>query len=114
MIFDLMQWNPEYRYKLLGKLIRSNDEYLFIFDLKASEMYERKIEEGSEKPKTSRTPIFPEEWKNQFGLPVEEHRKQLQINLFEGYAVFGLDDNKEKTENIQQIEQTIMEEHRYE
>ena len=33
---------------------------------------------------------------------------------FEGYAVFGLDDNKEKTENIQQIEQTIMEEHRYE
>ena len=114
MISDLMQWNPEYRYKLLGKLIRSNDEYLFIFDLKASEMYERKIEEGSEKPKTSRTPIFPEEWKNQFGLPVEEHRKQLQINLFEGYAVFGLDDNKEKTENIQQIEQTIMEEHRYE
>lgn len=114
MIADLMQWNPEYRYKLLGKLIRSNDEYLFIFDLKASEMYERKIEEGSEKPKTSRTPIFPEEWKNQFGLPVEEHKKQLQINLFEGYAVFGLDDNKEKTETIQQAEPVVMEEQKYE
>lgn len=114
MIADLMQWNPEYRYKLLGKLIRSNDEYLFIFDLKASEMYERKIEEGSEKPKTSRTPIFPEEWKNQFGLPVEEHKKQLQINLFEGYAVFGLDDNKEKSETIQQAEPVVMEEQKYE
>jgi len=96
MIADLMHWNQEYRYKLLGKLIKSNDEYLFIFDLSASEMYERKIEEGSDKPKTSRTPIFPEEWKNQFGLPVEEHRKQLQINLFNGYAVFGIDENKNK------------------
>ena len=96
MIADLMHWNPEYRYKLLGKLIKSNDEYLFIFDLTASEMYERKIVEGSDKPKTSRTPIFPEEWKNQFGLPVEEHRKQLQINLFNGYAVFGLNAGKNK------------------
>ena len=77
-------------------------------------MYERKIEEGSEKPKTSRTPIFPEEWKNQFGLPVEEHRKQLQINLFEGYAVFGLDDSKEKVESTQEIKQIISEEYRYE
>lgn len=99
MIVDLMHWNPEYRYKLLGKLIKSNDEYLFIFDLTASEMYERKIVEGSDKPKTSRTPIFPEEWKNQFGLPVEEHRKQLQINIFDGYAVFGLDESKNRQIN---------------
>ena len=104
MIADLMKWNQEYRYKLLGKLIKSNGEYLFIFDLTASEMYERKIEEGSNKPKTSRTPIFPEEWKNQFGLPVEEHRKQLQINLFNGYMVFGLDESKNKTQ-VNQEEQ---------
>lgn len=94
MIANLMDWNSEYRYKLLGKLIRSNNEYLFIFDLTASEMYERKTVEGSDKPKISRIPIFPESWKNQFGLPVDEHRKQLQVNLFDGYAVFGLDDKK--------------------
>jgi hypothetical protein len=97
MISTLMDWNPEYRYKLLGKLIKSNGEYLFIFDLKSSEMYERKIEEGTNKPKTSRTPIFPAEWKNQFGLPVEEHKKQLQIDLFNGYAIFGLNDKKESS-----------------
>ena len=95
MIFNLMNWNLEYRYKLLGKLIKSNDEYLFIFDLNSSEMYERKMEEGSTKSTTSRTPIFPAEWKNQFGVPVSEHKKQLQINLFNGYAVFGLNDKKE-------------------
>ena len=102
MIAELMQWNQEYRYKLLGKLIKSNGEHLFIFDLTAPEMYERKVEEGSDKPKTSRTPIFPEEWKNQFGLPVEEHRKQLQINLFNGYMVFGLNENKNKVQQNQE------------
>ena len=49
------------------------------------------LKEG-EKPKTSRTPVFPAEWQNQFGLPVEEHRKQLQVNIFDGYTVFSVQD----------------------
>jgi hypothetical protein len=88
----LMGWNPNYRYKLLGKLIQSGSEYLFIFDLTATEIYQRIIT-NEEKVKTSRTPIFPAEWQNQFGLPVEEHRQLLQVNIFDGYTVFGLKDN---------------------
>lgn len=90
-VIQLMGWNPDYRYKLLGKLIRSSNEYLFIFDLTAAEIYQR-ISSNDEKPKTSRTPVFPAEWKNQFGLPVEEHRKLLQVNIFDGYTVFGIKD----------------------
>ncbi len=92
-VIQLMDWNPDYRYKLLGKLIQSGSEYLFIFDLTATEIYQR-LQNDNEKPKTSRTPVFPAEWQNQFGLPVEEHRQLLQVNIFDGYAVFGL---KEKT-----------------
>ncbi len=92
-VVQLMEWNPNYRYKLLGKLIRSGDEYLFIFDLTATEIYQRIMSDG-EKPKTSRTPVFPAAWQNQFGLPVEEHRKLLQVNIFEGYTVFGIRDDK--------------------
>ena len=90
-VIQLMDWNPDYRYKLLGKLIRSENEHLFIFDLTASEIYQRFLNDG-EKPKTSRTPVFPAEWQNQFGLPVEEHRRLLQVNIFEGYTVFGIKD----------------------
>jgi hypothetical protein len=92
-VIQLMDWNPDYRYKLLGKLIRSENEHLFIFDLTASEIYQRFLNSG-EKPKTSRTPIFPVEWQNQFGLPVEEHRRLLQVNIFEGYTVFGIKDKQ--------------------
>lgn len=88
---EMMQWNPNYRYKLLGKMISANGEQLYIFDLKATEVYQRFREEGG-KGKNGRTPIFPSEWQNQFGLPIEEHRKQLQINIFDGYTVFGIKD----------------------
>lgn len=90
-VVQLMEWNPDYKYKLLGKLIRSGDEYLFVFDLTSTEIFPRILHDG-EKPKTSRTPVFPAEWQNQFGMPVEEHRKLLQVNIFEGYTVFGIKD----------------------
>lgn len=88
-IVELMDWNPEYRYKMIGKLIEANGENLFIFDLTATEVYHR-IYKNGEMPYTSKTPIFPAEWQTQFGLPVEEHRKSLQVNIFDGYAVFDL------------------------
>lgn len=90
-LVEMMQWNPTYRYKLLGKLIITNSEQLYIFDLTATEVYQR-IRQDGEKTRNSRTPMFPSEWQNQFGLPVEEHRKQLQINIFDGYTVFGIKD----------------------
>lgn len=103
-VVQLMDWNPDYRYKLLGKLIRSGNEQLFIFDLTATEIYQRFMPDG-EKPKTSRTPVFPAEWKNQFGLPVEEHRKLLQVNIFDGYTVFGIKDKSEKAQETAVLEQ---------
>ena len=112
-IVDLMDWNQEFRYKLLGKLIKSGNEYLFIFDLAATEIYQRIIQEG-EKPKTSRTPVFPAQWQNQFGLPVEEHGKQLQVNIFNGYTVFGIKDKENNKQEQQQDNFIQAEEIKYE
>jgi len=91
-VFQLMDWNPNYRYKLLGKLIKSGDEYLFTFDMNSTIVYQR-ITNGTGR-RTSRTPVFLSEWKNQFGLPIEEHRKLVQVNIFKGYTVFGIANRK--------------------
>ena len=96
-VVQLMDWNSQYRYKLLGKLIESNGEKLFVFDLNSPEIFQRIVLESG-KQRASRTPVFPKEWQNQFGLPVEEHKKQLQIDIFDGYAVFGIKDEP-KTAN---------------
>lgn len=92
MVADLLDWNPAYRYKMLGKVIHANNEYLIVFDLNSTEVYQRTVTEG-EKVKTARTPVFPEGWKGQFGMPYNEHKKALQINIFDGYAVYGIKDN---------------------
>lgn len=91
-VANLMGWNPNHRYKLLGKLIRRDNEYLLVFDMTATEIYMR-ISKMDAKPKMSRTPVFPADWKDQFGLPVEEHRKSLQVNIFDGYTVFSVQDS---------------------
>ena len=32
-VMNLMNWNPEYRYKILGKLIRTQSDLIFVFDV---------------------------------------------------------------------------------
>ncbi len=91
-IASLMGWNPEYRYKLLGKIVHAKDESLITFDLSATEVYHRITKDG-EKPKTSRIPVFPVGWQNQFGLPFKEHQKSMQIDIFNGYAVYAIKGN---------------------
>lgn len=88
-ILSLMGWEPCYRYKLLGKLIQSNGELLFIFDLKTPEIYQR-ITKKDNGVKSLHTPNYPESWKNQFGISMAEHQKSLQVNIFNGYAVFDI------------------------
>lgn len=89
-VFALMNWNPEYRYKLLGKLIKSGDNHLFVFDLKTPEIFMRKTTNVGN-VRNLRSPTYPEEWKNQFGLPVDEHKGLIQVNIFDKHVVFGLE-----------------------
>ncbi len=91
-LFSLMGWNPDCRYKLLGKIVHAKDEYLIAFDLSATEVYHRVLKQG-ENPKMSCTPVFPAGWQGQFGLPFKEHRQSMQINIFDGYAVYAIKDN---------------------
>lgn len=94
---ELMKWDSSYRYKLMGKLISANQELIFIFDLSSIEIYPRNISKKGNNSGKSNKAIYPAEWKNQFGLPVSEHQKQLQINIFNGFTVFGIKDNRNNT-----------------
>lgn len=98
MIIDMMGWEPTSRYRVIGKMIRHKDEYLFVFDLSSGQEFRREVvvdTEGKERRKTLRTPIYNSEWKGQFGRPMEEHKKAVQINIFDGFAVYGMKDTGE-------------------
>lgn len=75
-IFDLMQWNPEYRYKLLGNPATCDGEALFLFRLSDFELFVGGKRKGS---------FLPEEWRNYFGVPVEQHEQAYKVDLADGY-----------------------------
>ena len=97
-IMVLMKWNENFRYKVLGQIIKANDEIIIVFNLTSREEYPRKITEES-KIINSRNPRYPPEWENQFGLSVEEHSKQMEIDIVKGFSVVHFKNKNENTEN---------------
>ena len=91
-VMSLMGWDPRYRYKILGKLIRAKDDSLFVFDLSSAEAYHNRTKG---EPDSSRSPHYPEEWKNQFGIPATEHQDIQQISIFDDYTVFRIERSEE-------------------
>jgi len=78
-VFDLMKWNPDYRYRILGKPAVCDDEYYFLFKLTDFELF---MNSGSKKSKG----FLPNEWRNYFGIPANEHEDAYKVNPAEGYV----------------------------
>lgn len=91
-VMSLMGWDPRYRYKILGKLMRAKDDSLFVFDLSSAEAYHNKAKGELD---SSKSPHYPEEWKNQFGIPATEHQDIQQISIFDDYTVFRIERSEE-------------------
>lgn len=121
MMYEMMGWDLDCRYKILGHKITYEDETIYVFDLQETEIYldikgnrakksteslsetkhtdvsgdniTQSMENGEasaeEVKRKNRIPFYPKEWKDSFGLPVEEHKKALEINILDGYAEFS-------------------------
>lgn len=120
MMYDMMGWNTDCRYKILGHKITHEDETMYIFDLLETEIFmdtkrkkkanpdsvekkevlvtaetdqtpEQNQEEIAAKVarKLNRIPFYPKNWKDSFGLSVEEHKKALETSITDGYIEFS-------------------------
>lgn len=98
-MFDMMNWNPDHRYKMLGNIIRANGEYLIAFDLTSTEVYQRTYDEEGAKSTASRTAVYPMDWQNQFGMTFNEHKQSMLVNIFDGYAIYSIKENKTVRQN---------------
>lgn len=75
-VFDLMGWDTQYRYKLMGKPAVCDGEMLFLFKLSDFELFV-----SGKKSKS----YLPEDWRDYFGTPVEDHEESYKIDLADGY-----------------------------
>lgn len=86
-LFDLLDWNPNYRYLCTGKLEQSNQEHLYVFDLSTPKIYTTTSSRTNRCP-----PTYPANWKDQFGVVEHLHKNSLHVDRFNNYAVFGIVD----------------------
>lgn len=63
-----------------------------MFDLSSAEAYHNRAKGELD---SSRSPHYPEEWKNQFGIPATEHQDIQQISIFDDYTVFRIERSEE-------------------
>ena len=100
-LYDMMGWNPQYRYKMQGMKIKYGGEDMYLFDLNAVECFVPQHRD----PKTGKVPraqaILPKEWENSYGMSVEEHSASTQVDLEVGYsdAMTGAQDKKEQPDS---------------
>lgn len=81
-LYELMKWNKQYRYKMLGKPAVSKGEALYLFKLTDFECF---VSVGPRKKRS----YLPEDWRDYFGIPVEQHEEAYNINLADGYITTG-------------------------
>ena len=79
-IFDLMGWDEQYKYKILGRPASCDGEALFLFKLNDFELFVSGKRRGS---------YLPSEWRDYFGVPVEKHENEYKIDFADGYITTG-------------------------
>ena len=78
-LYELMGWDKQYRYKMLGKPAIYNNEGFYLFKLTDFELF---VATGSGK---KRRAYLPENWRDCFGVPFEKHDDEYKIDLAQGY-----------------------------
>ena len=71
-----------------------------MFDMTAPEVYKRTVSDDG-KVHASRTPNYPPDWQNQFGLPITDHQGGLVISMFKDAAVFGMERDPKGTDKAE-------------
>ena len=112
LVYREMRWDEKCRYKILGYRIQFEDKTLYVFDLMVPEIFherksrkknEQASQEVAEMPNeddqnnnaaetevNTRKGYYPDDVANTFGVPVEQHRADTEIQQMDGYISVGI------------------------
>lgn len=112
LVYREMGWDENCRYKILGYRIQFEGKTLYVFDLMVPEIFherksrkknEQASQEVAEMPNedaqnnnatetevNTRKGYYPDDVANTFGVPVEQHRADTEIQQMDGYISVGI------------------------
>ena len=95
LLYSTMGWDKNCRYKILGYQIEFDGKPLYVFDLSAYKIFQerpKKSEEGEDvqvEMPVDRKGYFPDDIANTFGVPIEEHNRQMEVRELNGLVSIG-------------------------
>jgi len=98
LLYSMMNWDKKCRYKILGYQIEFEGKPLYVFDLSAYKIFQEKPKKGEETdgeavqveiPEEARKGYFPDDIANTFGVPVEEHKREMAVTELDGLVSIG-------------------------
>ena len=68
---------------------------IFVFDLTNAEAFRKKTADDT--TSTSNSPLYPDSWMDSFGIPVDDHHNDFNLNIFDEDAEFTMKREPEKS-----------------
>lgn len=100
----MMDWDPDQRHKIPGKLIDSDGIEMMSFDLTAAKHYDKPL--GNKK--TGKQILFEDYWNGSFGAQYSESRRTLQVNRFDQLTVWSVKEgNTEQAYDLSEEDNNI-------
>lgn len=98
LLYSMLNWDKKCRYKVLGYQIKFDGEILYVFDLSAYKIFQEKSKKDAENDgqnvqleisDEARKGYFPDDIANTFGVPIEEHKREMVVTELDGLVSIG-------------------------
>ena len=96
-LYRVFNWDKKCRYKVLGYQVIFEDKIYYVFDLKVTQIFNEKPKKGEEPLDENGKPVkvdnrkgyYPEDIANTFGVPMEQHKKEMEITDMDGFVTIA-------------------------
>ncbi len=103
-LYELMAWNRECRYKVLGRVANSDRGFILVFDLGEAIMFEPRAKEYTDpvtgEIKKKRVKYYPDIYKDCIGRSYNDYVEGRQVDLFENLGAYQSDTPDEVIDQI--------------
>ena len=98
LIYEMMGWDRNRRYKILGYRIQFEGDIYYVFDLSVFQWFHEKAKKGEDQeileeetePVDTRKGYYTEKISGQFGLSVEEDKKLGEVTEKDGFVSMAM------------------------
>ena len=97
-LYKLLGWDKKCRYKILGYQIPFEGKVYYVFDLNVHQIFNEKPKKGEAPVNENDEPVevdtrkgyYPEDIAGTFGVPMEQYKKETEVNDMDGYVTMAM------------------------